>query len=167
MATLRRQARREARRRLAPRHLHVEPLEDRTVPSAVTVLASHLHTVGGVPEQVRVAETGALVGNGTNLTFDAAPGVYHLDSGDHGVTWGSFTLASDGTISSTTGALTASGSTIDFDLSKLAAVTIFGTDLQTAAGFQQAVSLNWVMELNRLPTDTVYPRRRHFRNRPR
>jgi hypothetical protein len=155
---LRRQARREARRRLAPRRLHVELLEDRTVPSAVTVLASHLHTDRGQPEQVRVAETGTLA-NGNDVTFDAAPGDYHVTSPDGGSTYGTFTVATDGTISGTTGALAASGSTIDFDLSKLAAVTIYGTDLHTDGGLQQAVNVQFFVGLRQNAggsTDTVY-----------
>jgi len=97
--------------------LIVEQLEDRTVPSSVTVLASHLHTAGGLPELVRVPETGTQV-NGNDVTFEAAPGVYHLTGGD-GVytgTYGTFTVASDGAISGTSGALTALGGTIDFIL---------------------------------------------------
>src|SRR5262249_15744962 len=140
-----RRPRREPARRRMPARLWLERLEDRTVPTSVTVLASNLHTVGGIPEPVPVAETGTPERNGVNVTFNAAPGIYPLDSGNGGVTYGSFTLASDGTISGTTGALTGSGSTVDFDLSKLAAVSIFGTDLKTAAGLQQHVALYPVM----------------------
>src|SRR5262245_38411687 len=121
--------------------LFLEQLEDRTVTSAVTVLGSHLHTAGGQPEQYRVVETG-VVARGDDLTFDASPGVYHLAVADGAGTYGSFTVASDGTISSTTGAATASGTTIDFDLAKLAAVTVVGTDLKTAAGLQEYVNVD-------------------------
>ena len=116
------------RRKGAPARLNLERLEDRTLPSSVTILGSDLHTAGGLPEFVGVAETGAAEGNGNNITFNAAPGIYHPTDRDGGDTYGSFTVANDGTISGTSGALAASGSTIDFDLSKLAAVTIFGTD---------------------------------------
>src|SRR5262249_24557955 len=72
--------------------------------------------------------------------------------------YGGFTVASDGTISGTTGALTASGNTIDFDVSKLAAVTVYATDLQTAAGWQQAVHLSRVVPFRQdnNAKDTVY-----------
>src|SRR5207237_4516136 len=70
--------------------------------------------------------------------------------------YGTFTVATDGTIGGTTGALVASGSTIDFDLTKLAAVTIFGTDLQTAAGRQEQVGLANVVGVLLPFTDTVY-----------
>src|SRR5262249_36331522 len=134
----------------------LEVLEDRTVPSSITVLASHLHTAGGLPEQVRVAETGT-VANGNDFTFDAAPGVYHLTDHFPSRVYGSFTDATDGTIGGTTGALVASGSTIDFDLTKLAAVTIVGTDLKTAASSQQAVAVSEVVGLYPgTATDTVY-----------
>jgi CSLREA domain-containing protein len=139
------------------RKLLIELLEDRTVPTSVTVLASNLHTAGGLPEYVRVAEAGTAA-KGNDFTFDAAPGVYHLIDGDGGGTYGSFTLATDGTISGTTGALVASSSTIDFDLTKLAPVTIFGTDLKTAAGLQQSVGVPFVdVLISPGPgTDTVY-----------
>jgi hypothetical protein len=117
----------------------LEYLEDRTVPSNITILASDLHTAGGVPQQVRLGETGT-VAYGNNFTFNAAPGFYHLTDAACGGTYGSLTVATDGTISGTTGALVASGSTIDFDLTKLAAVTVVGTDLKTAAGLQQQVN---------------------------
>jgi hypothetical protein len=133
----------------------LERLEDRTVPTLITVLGSDLHTARGVPEFVRVAETGAVEGNGTDFTFDAAPGVYHLTDDIGASTYGSFTVASDGTISGTTGALVASGSTIDFDLTKLAAVTVVGTDLNTPQGSAQFWGVG-----NVFPTftgaDTVY-----------
>src|SRR5207253_9196808 len=93
--------------------LALETLEDRTVPSAVTVLASHLHTATGQPEQVRVVET-SVVAYGNDVTFDAAPGDYHLTPYDPYAgngTYGSFTVANDGTISGTTGAATAAGNT--------------------------------------------------------
>jgi hypothetical protein len=128
------------------------------VPTAITVLASDLHTAAGLPQFVRVAETGTGA-NGTDFTFNAAPGIYHLAAGI-GDPYGSFTVATDGTISGTTGALVASGSTIDFDLTKLAAVTIYGGDLKTASGWQQSVNLYEVVGL--APTygdpaaDTVY-----------
>src|SRR5262249_44951054 len=135
---------------------YVEPLEVRTVPSLITVLASHLRTAGGLAETVRVFETGTAA-NGNDFTFNAAPGVYHLtDSFPHGA-YGSFTVATDGTIGGTTGARVASGSTIDFDLTKLAAVTIVGTDLKTASGLQQGVTVGEVVTLYPGPaTDTVY-----------
>jgi hypothetical protein len=136
---------RHARPDRRPRHVSSRPglelLEDRTVPTAITVLGSHLRTAGGQPEYVRVAETGTGEGNGTDFTFDAAPGVYHLTDADGGGTYGSFNVANDGTISGTTGAAAATGSTSDFDLTKLAAVTVNGTDIKTAAGQQEAVNI--------------------------
>src|SRR5262249_33517114 len=67
------------------RKLFLERFEDRTVPTSVTVLGSHLLTADGRPETVRVAETGTFETIGTNITFDAAPGVYHLtDTGPAG-----------------------------------------------------------------------------------
>src|SRR5262249_50727445 len=106
--------------------------EDRTVPSSVTVLASHLQ-----PDQgnffviMRVPETGQVF-SGEDFTFNASPGLYHLTDNEGSATYGSFTVASDGSISATTGAAVASGNTIDFDLSKLLAVTI--TSPVTSAG---------------------------------
>jgi hypothetical protein len=153
---------RRSRRR--PAHLlrpnfrpYLEGLEDRTVPSSVTVLASHLHTAGGLPERLQVAETGTFA-NGNDFTFNATPGVYHLTDTAGSSTYGSFTVASDGTISGTTGALVASSSTIDFDLTKLAAVTIFGTDLKTATGLRESVGVRFIdVQLSPGPgTDTVY-----------
>jgi hypothetical protein len=146
------------RKALRPRgRLLLEQLEDRTVPSSITVLASHLHTAGGLPEPVRVYETGT-VSFGNDFTFNAAPGVYHLTDYDAGGTFGSLTVATDGTIDGTTGALVASGSTIDFDLSKLAAATIFATDIKTAGGLQQGVAVVNVVSLRPEITgpDTVY-----------
>jgi hypothetical protein len=72
---------------------------------------------------LRVAETGQVV-SGNDFTFNASPGSFHLTDNDASATYGSFTVANDGSISATTGAAVASGDTIDFDLSKLAAVTI-------------------------------------------
>src|SRR5262249_40802863 len=139
-----RRSRRRSARLLRPMFRpSLEYLEDRTVSTSITVLASHLHTAGGQAEYVLVAETGAGA-KGNDFTFNAAPGVYHLIDYDGSGTYGSFTVASDGTISGTTGALVASSSTIDFDLTKLAAVTIFGTDLKTAQGWQQGLIVPWV-----------------------
>src|SRR5262249_48239381 len=136
-------ARGKRRKTVSPR-LTLELLEDRTLPSTVTVLASHLRTAGGLPETVNVAD---MVGTGNDFSFNAAPGVYHATIYGGGPTYGSFTVATDGTISGTTGALTASGNTIDFDLTQLAAVTIFGTDLKTAAGLQQTMEVPNVVSL--------------------
>jgi hypothetical protein len=142
------------------RKLLLEPLEDRTVPTSITILGSHLRTAAGAPEWLRVLETGASENNGTDITVDAAAGVYHLTTprGAGYATYGTFTVASDGSIAGTTGALTASGNTIDFDLTKLAAVTVFGTDLQTAAGLQQIVVVETFVQLAHAGpgTDTVY-----------
>jgi len=77
--------RRPPRKRAAAPKLSLALLEDRTVPSSVTVLASHLHTTGGLPEQVRVAETGTLA-KGNDFTVDIAPGAYHLTDYDGGGT---------------------------------------------------------------------------------
>jgi hypothetical protein len=143
------------RRRLPPpARLSLERLEDRTVPSQVTVLSSQLLTVGGTPEFVRIAETGAYAW-GSDITFDASPGVYHVDTYGNEATYGTFTVAGDGTIGGTTGALVASGSAIDFDLTKLAAVTVVGNDLTTAGGAQQNVKM---ADVDAFPnsTDTYY-----------
>src|SRR5438309_2016838 len=85
--------------RRSRRRPYLERLEDRTVPSSITVLASHLRSAGGLHEQVRVVETGTVT-YGNDITFDAAPGAYHLTPYAGG-TYGSFTVATDGTISGT------------------------------------------------------------------
>jgi hypothetical protein len=138
--------------------LRLEILEDRTVPSSITVLASDLHTAGGLPEAVRVVETGTEA-NGNDFTFEASPGVtYNFGPYDGPGVYGSFTVASDGSISSTSGAaVAATENTIDFDRTKLAAVTIYGTDLKTAAGVQQGVNVHNIVALVPGPaTDTLY-----------
>jgi hypothetical protein len=139
------------------RKLFLERLEDRTVPTSVTVLGSHLRTAGGVPEFVRVYETGMGEGNGTDFTVNLEPGLYHLAPSDGPGLYGTFTVAGDGTISATTGAATASGDTIDFNLTKLASVTIVGTDIKTTGGAQQVLTLqNFFTLPSSASTDTVY-----------
>src|SRR5262249_32452206 len=115
---------RPTRKATLERKLFLERLEDRTLPTSVTVLGSHLLTAGGQAEIVRVPEANVGEGNGTDFTFAAAPGLYHLTNCDGSGSYGSFTVAIDGTISGTTGAAVASGNTIDFDLTQLAAITI-------------------------------------------
>jgi hypothetical protein len=74
------------------------------------------------------------------------------------VSYGSFTVADDGfgslVVTGTTGATVAAGNTIDFDLTKLAAVAIHGTDLTTAAGWQQSVQVQGFV--GRILDDTLH-----------
>jgi len=120
-------------------------------------LGSRLHTAGGAPEFVLVSETGTGEGNGTDFTVNVGPGVYHLAPADGSGVYGTFTVAGDGTISATTGAATATGNTIDFDLSKLAAVTIFASDLMTATGRQPGVNVFSFVGMSYSPyVDTIY-----------
>src|SRR5262249_15215926 len=71
-------------------------------------------------------------------------------------TYGTFTVADDGTIGGTTGALVASGNAIDFDLTRLGAVTVDTGDLTTAQGAQQFVEVGDVCQVLLRGTDTVY-----------
>jgi hypothetical protein len=69
-------------------------------------------------------------------------GTYTLGNNGGG-TYGTFTVADNGpesfVVAGTTGALVASGNTINFDLSQMAAITI-NNDLVTSSGFQELVS---------------------------
>jgi hypothetical protein len=134
--------------------LSLERLEDRTVPSAVTVLASHLQTAQGhFGVILRVPETGQVV-TSADFTFNASPGLYHLTDSDGSATYGSFTVASDDSISTTTGAAVASGDTIDFDLAKLLPVTI--TSPTTSAGEGETWQMPFVTAGAWPSTDTIY-----------
>jgi hypothetical protein len=125
------------------------------VATLVTVLGSNLHTAAGRPEQLWIASGVAEYG-GTDLTFDAAPGTYDLTNGDQDGSYGSFTVANDGTVSGTTGAAVASRNTIDFDLTKLAAVTIDAYELRTASGLQEQILVNPIASFPGSGVDTFY-----------
>ncbi len=110
--------------------LAVECLEDRTVPAALTILGSHLLTSGGVQQAYAVdGITGVLRGD---ITVDVSPGTYSVLSGST-QSYGTFTVSGAGTLAAT-GALTAAGSAIDFDRTRLAAVTVKASDFVTLKG---------------------------------
>jgi hypothetical protein len=50
----------------------LEVLEDRTLPTAVTILGSHLVTAGGLTQQASVSGVNVAV-NGSDVTFDVLP----------------------------------------------------------------------------------------------
>jgi hypothetical protein len=99
----RRSRRRTARFRSPVLRLSLERLEDRTVPTAVTILGSHLVTAGGVAQPATVSGLNVAV-NGRDVTFDAPAGTYNLQT-DFSQSYGTFTVSSANTIGGTTGAL--------------------------------------------------------------
>ncbi len=117
------------------RKLNLERLEDRTVPTLVTILGSHLATSAGdlqayYVDSVTPGQTG-------DITVDVSPGTYTVKSGS-GNLYGTFTTSAAGVVAAD-GALSASAGAIDFDLSKLTAVTVKKSDLATLNGTQENV----------------------------
>jgi hypothetical protein len=126
------------RRKAVPQKLNLESLEDRLAPATVTLLGSQLVTSSGQPEGVFVSGVNAFV-TGTDTAFNAQAGTYSvLDTAGQN-SFGTFTVLNQDTISATTGALVATGNTIGFDLTKLAAVTV--NVLTNSAGNLQEVNL--------------------------
>src|SRR5947209_3000298 len=89
--------------------LVLEPLEDRAVPTAVTILGSHLLTSGGLPQNYLVA--GVTPVTRGDVTVDLSPGTYNVVSGTS-QPYGTFTVPDAGAVAAT-GALSAAGSAID------------------------------------------------------
>src|SRR5262249_39794100 len=89
---------------------------------------------------------------------------YAVTPGAGDGTYGTFTVAADGSgalavTGATSGAAVATGNTIHFDKDKLAAVTVFGTDLKTPGGQRQVVVVHSTVRIDfpqSTPTDTVY-----------
>jgi hypothetical protein len=133
--------------------------------AAVTIYGTDLKTATGLQQHVAVFEVAKLyVGSAGNQATDTV----YLGAGTFSVTdtfpfstYGGFTIAPDASgalaVTATSGAAVATGNTIHFDESKLAAVTIYGTDLTD--GLQQSVAVEEVVTLYfgaGPATDTAY-----------
>ena len=93
-----------------------------------------------------------------NTTFYVPDGTYSVRTENSGTiggrgTYGTFTVEDNGAgtslLSGTTGAFAATGGDVHFDLSKLAEITVLGTDLITPAGRAQQVILGTFGPVNR------------------
>jgi hypothetical protein len=134
---------------------------DLTKLAAVTIYASDIKTAAGQQQVV-------IVGNFVGLTAYPNTDTVYFPACTANVTpfvgpgvYGGFTVGDNGSgsliVTGTTGAAVATDDhTINFDLTKLAAVTIYGSDLKTAAARQQLVTVPNLVALNSYPTDTVY-----------
>jgi hypothetical protein len=121
--------------------------------AAVTV--SPLFTAGGLPQGHGIGNVVSFHGIGVPDTAYLPAATYFVTdaAGEH--TYGSFTVSDQLTISSTTGALVATGNTISFDLSQLAAVTVL--PLFTAGGHPEALGIASVVTIRPFGvTDTAY-----------
>jgi hypothetical protein len=124
-------------RKAGPLRLTVEVLENRCLPATVTILGSHLISSGGGVEFYQVP--GFVSGTG-DLTVNVGPGTYSVQNNSG--TYGTFTVSSQDTVAATTGALVGTGNTLDFDLTKLGAVTI--NTLTNSAAQPESVNLSGV-----------------------
>jgi hypothetical protein len=141
------------RRRPAFRRPMLEALEARTLLATVTILGSHLVSASGASQEAYLIP-GFLAGQG-DRTVDLGPGTYSLEAGLGVGTFGTFTVSSQGTVDATTGALVATGNTIDFDLTQLAAITINAGDLTSPQGMPEQVGIYFITN-NQHYNDTFY-----------
>jgi hypothetical protein len=133
---------------------------DLTQLAAVTMVWTDLKTAAGFQQ-------GASIGSVVDFN-PRGPDTLYLPAGSYNVyleagvapSYGTFTVGVNGSgalvVTATSGAAVATGNTIDFDLTKLAAVTMVWPDLKTAAGFQQGASIGFVVDFNPRGQDTVY-----------
>ena len=128
----------------------LEALEDRTVPAAITILGSDLVTSAGIPEVYSI--NGILSQATGDRSVNLGAGTYSV--ANSGGTYGTFTVSSQDTVAGTTGALVATGNTIDFDLTQLAAVT--ASPLFTAGGRPETMWISNVVGLAPGTSDTAY-----------
>jgi hypothetical protein len=133
----------------------LESLEDRTLPATVTILGSHLISAGGTLEFYGV--NGFLSAGTGDRAVNVGAGTYSVvgGSGTFSGTFGTFTVSSQDTVVGTTGALVATGNTVDFDLTQLAAITINASDLTSPQGVPENVSIYYVTN-NQYYNDTFY-----------
>jgi hypothetical protein len=131
---------------------------DLTKLAAVTVTASHLLTLGGIPEGIKIQDLVNFI-PGRDDTAYVPAGTFPLATPVNQA-YGSFTVADNGTgtlvVTATSGAAVASGNRIDFDLTKLCAVTVGVSDLVTAGGLPQSVKVYEAANFIPGRNDTVY-----------
>src|SRR5262249_35864455 len=119
-----------------------------------TVLGSHLVTAGGLPQPTTVSGVNVFI-NGSDVSFDAPAGTYNLQNSLN-QSYGTFTVSSSNTISGTTGALVASGNQIDFDRTKLGAVTVLASHLLTLGGLPEGLKIGDLVNFIPGRDDTAY-----------
>jgi hypothetical protein len=133
---------------------------DLTQLAAVTMVWSDLKTAGSFQQGASIGSVVDSHGTGTDTVYLPA-GTYNVYlAGGVPPAYGSFTVSANASgvlgVTSSSGAAVATGNTIDFDLTKLAAVTMVWSDLKTADGFQQGASIGFVVDSHNTGTDTVY-----------
>src|SRR6516164_4856383 len=77
--TPRRSPRREARRRFTPRRLHIEALEDRTVPTTISVASATLNEIGNVSAFIAAGSGG--LSSPSALTLGPDGNLYVAENG--------------------------------------------------------------------------------------
>ncbi len=145
-------------RKAVPRRIDLELLEDRTLPATVTLLGNDLVSASGVSLEVYQIP-GFLTAQGDS-SVNLGPGTYSVEAGGPNAgpgvgTFGTFSVSSQGTVAATTGALMATGNTIDFNLTQLAAITINAGDLTSPQGMPENVSIYYITN-NQYYNDTFY-----------
>src|SRR5207253_10898458 len=123
-----------------------------TMAAATTIVTNDMNTGGCSQQDVVITSIVSFNPNDETDTVYLPAGTFGVrDGAEFTPPYGTFTVADIGggvlAVTGTAGAAVATGNTIDFDLTKLAAVTISGTDLTTATGVQQPVIVNSVVSL--------------------
>jgi hypothetical protein len=122
--------------------------------ATVTILGNVLVSAsGGSREFYRIP--GFLAPEQGDQSIDLGPGTSCVEVGLSDGDFGTFTMSSQGTVDATTGALMATGNSIDFNLSQLAAITINAGDWTSPQGMPEEVGIDDITN-NQHDNDTFY-----------